>query len=566
MLARYLAVAVGGTCVAAGAWGLHARNGGHVGSNRVTITILDTTDSHGHIMPWDYYANKPANLGLAKIATLVKEQRAQSPDALLLDCGDTTEGTPLAFLYGANETGLPNPEIAVFNAMHYDAMAVGNHEFNYGEPLMWKAKAESHFPWLAANLKQTYSSGVPYIQPYIIREVQGVRVGIVGFVTPGVVRWEVPEHYEGYTFEPIVESAQKVIPEVRKQSDLVVVIMHSGIDRDPKNGTMPLQENPEDNAAWEVAEQVPGIDVIFYGHTHLEMPELFVNGVLMAQAKNWGISLARADIMLEKDPVGGWTVESKHSKTIPVMPATEADPEIVKIAEPYHEATQRYLDTPIAASERALSGETERYEDGPLVELINRAQMDAAHADVSMATMFYPGIRVPAGTVTIRDVAALYTYENVLYAVEISGAQLKEALEHAASLYTTWPPPGGQAMQLPGYSADVAEGVGYVMDLTQPAGQRIRNLQFQGKSLLPEQKLRLAINNYRYTGGGHYDVYRGLPIVYRSPVEIRELVIEYLMKTKKIPPSGDGNWKIIPAEAVTAMEKASAEQEAGKNR
>src|ERR1700732_2221938 len=218
LAASFLHGSNGGRAVAFG-WLVEAQGAAQKEQARqsMTITLLDTTDSHGHIEPLDYYTNQPANLGLAKIATLVKTARAQAPDALLLDCGDTTEGTPLAYYFARKNTSKPNPEIVAFNAMNYDAMAVGNHEFNFGLDEMWKAKGESHFPWLAANVKQTYTSGIPYIRPYIIKNVAGVRVGIVGFVTPGIPRWEIPEHYEGYEFEPIMEAAKTVIPEVRKQ-------------------------------------------------------------------------------------------------------------------------------------------------------------------------------------------------------------------------------------------------------------------------------------------------------------------------------------------------------------
>ena len=523
----------------------------------VTITLLSTTDIHGHIEPWDYYANKPADLGLAKIATLIKQARADAPHALLLDCGDTTQGTPLAYYFAEKDTTTPNPTIAAFNLLHYDAMAVGNHEFNFGEQAMWKAKGESHFPWLAANVKQTYTEGVPRIESYIIKNVDGVRVGIVGFVTPGISRWEIPEHYKGYEFEPIVAAAQRVIPEVRKQADLLVVIMHSGLDRDPQTGASAPDQLENENAAWELANEVPGIDVIFYGHTHREMPELVVHGVLMSQAKNWGQSLARADVAMSRDDAGHWSVVSKHSKTVPVTPEVAADPETMKLAEPYQEATQKYLDTPIANSEKALTGQYARYEDDPLVDLIHKVQLEAGHADVSMATMFFTGVQIPAGPVTVRQAAALYVYENTLYVVQMTGAQLKDALEHAASFFPAWPVPEGQSIRLPGYNADCAEGVSYEIDLTQPVGQRVRNLTFQGKPLDPAQTLRVAINNYRYTGGGRYSVYQGLPVVYRSPVEIRELMIDYLTRTKKIPPAADGNWKIVPPEALAAIEKAA---------
>jgi 2',3'-cyclic-nucleotide 2'-phosphodiesterase (5'-nucleotidase family) len=533
----------------------------------VTITLLSTTDIHGHVEPWDYYANKPVNLGLAKISTLVTQARAEAPQALLLDCGDTIQGTPLAYYFARKDTSQPNPTIAAFNAMKYDAMAVGNHEFNFGEDVMWKAKGESKFPWLAANVKQTYTEGVQRIRPFIVKNVEGVRVGIVGFVTPGIPRWEIPAHYKGYEFEQIVTAAKRVIPQVRAKVDLLVVIMHSGLDRNPETGAIDseIPINGE-NAAWELAEQVPGIDVIFFGHTHRELPEKIVNGVLLAQARNWGQSLARADIAMTRDGKGRWQITSKHSKTIPVTSDVLADPAISKLAEPYQEATERYLDTPIATSDVELSGAHSRYEDDPLVDLIHKVQIEAGHADVSMATMFNPGVKIAAGPVTVREAAALYIYENTLYVVEMNGAQLKDALEHAASFFPAWPVPPGKEIALPGYNADSAAGVSYVIDLTQPAGQRIRDLTYKDKPLEPSQRLRVAINNYRYTGGGKYSAYQGLPVSYQSPEEIRELLIEYLARTKKIPTAANGNWKIEPPEAVAAIEKAADEETKNRNR
>ncbi len=530
-------------------------------SQTKTITLLDTTDSHGHIMPWDYYTNKPADLGLAKIATLVKQARADAPDALLLDCGDTTEGTPFAYYFARKDTAKPNPEIVAFNAMHYDAMAVGNHEFNFGLDVMWKAKRESHFPWLAANIKQTYANGGPFIPPYFIKELAGIRIGIVGFVTPRIPRWEIPANYKGYEFESIVETAKTVIPEVRKQVDLLVVIMHSGIDRDPETGIAPNRAPADaENAAWELAETEPGIDVIFFGHTHRELPEKVVNGVLLSQPKNWGMSLSRADVKMSKGSTGVWHIESKHSRTIPVTSQVAPDPEITKLIEPYQAEVQKYLDTPIAKSEKPLSGEYGRYQDEPLLDLIHKVQLEAGHADVSMATIFYPGVTVPAGAVTIRDASALYIYENMLYTVEMTGAQLKDALEHAASFFPAWPVPVGQKLRLPGYNADSAEGVSYTIDLTQPVGQRIRNLTFHGAPLSADQKLRVAINNYRYSGGGGYSVYQGLPIIYQSREEISELLVHYLKRAKTVPSVADGNWEIEPPEALAAIEKAADEE------
>ncbi len=165
----------------------------------------------------------------------------------------------------------------------------------------------------------------------------------------------------------------------------------------------------------------------------------------------------------------------------------------------------------------------------------------------------------------MRQLAALYVYENTLYTVEMTGAQLKDALEHAASFYSGWPLAEGQKEKLPGYNADSAEGVSYVIDLAQPVGERIRNLAYKGAALDPGRKLRVAINNYRYTGGGGYSVYKDLPIFERSSDEIRELIIDYLARTKTIPTEADGNWKIEPREALDAILKAAQEESAERS-
>jgi 2',3'-cyclic-nucleotide 2'-phosphodiesterase/3'-nucleotidase len=527
-------------------------------STSTTITLLSTTDSHGHLLAWDYSTAKPAPYALDKVATLIAQQRAAAPHALLLDCGDTTEGTPLLYYFVKKETGQPNPAIAAFNALHYDAMAVGNHEFNFGLTSMWKAKSESHFPWLAANLKQTYAPTDPgYIAPYIILTVDGVRVAIVGFVTPGVVRWELPENYQGYEFEPILDAAQKIIPEARAKSDLLVVIMHSGIDHDPDQPERTVNHDPRvqgENAALQIAENVPGIDVIFYGHTHLEKPQLKVNGVLLAQAKNWGGSLARADVQMQKDDSGTWHVTEKHSTDIDVTADTPENLEIKQLVQPYHDATEKYLSTVIATSDATLDGTSARYQDSALVDLIHRAQLDAAHAQASFATLFNPETTIHSGPVTIRDMFALYPYENILYAIELTGAQLKDALEHAASMLPAWRFPEGKREQLGGYSFDSAEGVSYDINLTNPRGSRIVDLRFHDKPVTPAQKFRVAVNNYRYTGGGEYRAFENTPVLWRSDGEIRDLVIEYLQRGKKFPLDLPNNWRVQPPEAREAID------------
>jgi 2',3'-cyclic-nucleotide 2'-phosphodiesterase / 3'-nucleotidase len=522
----------------------------------VSLTLLSTTDIHGHIEPYDDLTRRPANWGLAKIATLVRQARAEKPNVILLDCGDLIEGTPLAYYFAAKDPKAPNPVVAAMNTLDYTAMALGNHEFNFGIGPLLRAKRQANFPWLAANLDQKATSGDAYFPPYIIKRVAGIRVGIVGFVTPAIPHWEIPEHYRGYQFEPIPDAGRRVIPELRRQVDLVVAIVHSGLDRDPATCRKFRATYPEENQAWELAEENPEIDVEFFGHTHREIPELFVHGVLLAQARNWGQSLAEADVTMQRDAGGDWRVASKHSHVIPVTSEVQADARIERLDAHDNSLVQRYLDTPIARAAHALSGATGRIDDNALVDLIHAAQMFEGRADVSLATIFIPSAEFPAGRVTIRDIFALYPYENWLYTVEMTGAELKAALEHAASYFPSWPAPAGR-LRLPSYNADSAEGVAYRVDLTKPVGKRIVDLSYRGQPLRPDQKLRVAINNYRYTGGGGYGMLAGLRLVYRSPKEEREMIIDYLRGGHPVPATPDGNWEVIPPEARQALVRAA---------
>jgi 2',3'-cyclic-nucleotide 2'-phosphodiesterase/3'-nucleotidase len=518
----------------------------------ITLTLLSTTDIHGHIEPFNDLTDRPANRGLAKIATLVRQIRAEKRHVLLFDCGDLIEGSPEAYYFARRDTAKPNPVIEAMDALHYDAVAVGNHEFNFGLNVLWKAHREANFPWLAANLRQSYKTGPGYFPPYVIKRIAGIRVAIVGFVTPAVPHWEIPAHYRGYQFEPIVATARRIVPELRRKADLVVAIVHSGLDRDPVTGRQYKVIYPDENVAWELAQQVPQIDVLFYGHTHLRMPQLFVHGVLMAQAKNWGESLAEADVTMQHEPSGHWRVLTKHSHLIPVTSAVPADRAIERIDAPYHAELERYLNTRIGKISRPLSGATGRVADNSLVDLIQRVQMFYGKADVSMATMFIPSTRWRAGPVTTREVFALYPYENWLYTVQMTGAQLKEALERAARFFPAWPPENGK-LRLPGYNADSAEGVSYKVDLTRPVGQRIVDLTYRGRPLRPGQKLRVAINNYRYAGGGGYRSLMGLPVVYRSRHEERTLIINYLRSGHAVPAEPDHNWEVAPEKARQAL-------------
>jgi 2',3'-cyclic-nucleotide 2'-phosphodiesterase/3'-nucleotidase len=533
------------------------------GASRVTLTLLATTDLHGHVFPVSVETGGPANLGLAKIATLIARERAEHPNALLFDCGDTTQGTALAYLAARQYSAEPNPIIAAMNAVGYDAMAIGNHDFNFGLAHLAKIRREANFPVLAANVASTPEATEKPFPAYVVKTVAGIRVGIIGVVTPGTVRGENPANYRGYQFRPIVETVEQAAAELRPKVDLLVLLAHSGLGREAgAAGTPPGADANPDNAMIEVANRVPGLDVILFGHTHLEVGERFINGVLLSQAKFWGQSLAEVEIELEHAGAGSWHVAAKHSRVIPVTAEVPAEARILALDREIGKVTTQFLDRPVARIEAPLSGATARVEDSPLVEWIHQAQLEAGHADVSIATMFWTGLRLPAGTLTVRNLFVLYPYDNVLYTIEMTGAELKEALELSASYFPAWPPAPAAAgeerpLPLPRYDGDSAAGVSYVIDLTQPAGSRIRNLVFRGHPLEPGQRLLVALNHYRYYGN---EKFRGRKIVREAPQHVFEALVEYASRVKEMPVTAKENWRIEPREARAALVRAAESQ------
>jgi 2',3'-cyclic-nucleotide 2'-phosphodiesterase/3'-nucleotidase len=436
------------------------------------------------------------------------------------------------------------------NSLNYDSMTVGNHEYNFGLKVIEKARAEAKFPWLSAN---TYNKGTNqnHYQPYIVKQIAGVRIGVLGLTTPGIPNWENAPNYAGLEFrEPLLE-ARKWVPVLRgkERADVVVIAMHMGLEEDLRSGEVNPGQVPNENQAIVIAQQVPGIDLIFMGHTHRDVPSVVINGVQLIQANYWGRHLARVDLYLENSGTR-WRVAAGAARTIAADERVVPDPELLKIGEPYDRETQAWLARAIGNSEAELTASDARFRDTAILDLIQRVQLEAGQADVSLAAVFNPDARIAKGPVTVRDIAGLYVYENTLVVLEVTGQQLKDALEHSAKYFRPYEPGKSAAdlvdEKIPAYNFDIAEGVTYVLNIAKPVGQRIENLQFRGQPLAPTQKLRLATNNYRVNGGGGYTMYKGAPVIYRSSAEIRELIIDWVERHKNIPPAPTNNWRIVP--------------------
>jgi 2',3'-cyclic-nucleotide 2'-phosphodiesterase/3'-nucleotidase len=548
-------------------------------AKEIKITLLATTDLHGNLRPYDYYTAQTADRGLAKLATLIRSARAENPNNLLIDCGDTIQGTPLESLYQHYiETGhLPlkltfpgppldhDPMMLAMNAIGYDAMVVGNHEFNFGLKNLAQARSQARFPWISANILVERRATQRPFAAYFVKIIAGVKVAVIGVTTPLVPEWESPEHYSGYRFGPGVEAVRAALAELRDRvrPDIVIVAAHSGLDRDPQTGAV----NPDDsreNITYQIATEVKGIDAIVFGHTHQQLPEYKVGDVLLMQPKNWGISLGRMDFVVEPARGGTFKVVSKSSRLVPVGAETRADAKILEIARPYHELAENYLKTPVAECPVDLDARLARVQDTALLDAIQQVQLFYSKADVSFASSFNPRVVVPKGPVTVRQIAALYIYDNQLYALEGNGKMVREALENAARYFL--PCPGDCShgplinSQFFGFNYDMAAGVEYEIDVSRPVGERIRNLRRNGKPLSDDEPLRLAVNNYRAGGSAGYSMFRGAKIVWRSHEEIRDMVVRYYIEKKQLPVKPDENWRIIPEAArKTLIQEALVE-------
>ncbi|HSS22794.1 MAG TPA: bifunctional UDP-sugar hydrolase/5'-nucleotidase [Pyrinomonadaceae bacterium] len=522
-------------------------------AKRLHVVILGTTDQHGNLFPVDYYTNKPDNRGLAKVATLVKGIRKETKNVLVIDSGDCIQGTPLEYYHNKKNNSPADPMMTAMNALGYDSMTVGNHEYNFGLQVLEKARSEAKFPWLSAN---TYNKGTnqTHYQPYIVKDVGGARIAVLGLTTPGIPNWENTQNYAGLEFREPLSEAKKWVPLLRQKehADVVVIAMHMGLEQDLRTGEINPGQVTNENQAIAIAKQVPGVDFIFMGHTHRDVPSVVINGVQLIQANLWGRHLARVDLYLE-NAGRGWHVYARAARTIPVDDRVMPDPELLALGQPYDQETQAWLSRAIGESAETLTATEARFRDTAILDLIQRVQLETGKADVSMAAVFNDNASIAKGPVTVRDIAGLYVYENTLVVLEVTGQQLKDALEHSAKYFRPYEPGKSLAElvdeKIPSYNFDIAEGVTYVLDVSKPIGSRIENLQFQGKPLSLTQKLKLATNNYRVNGGGGYTMYQGAPVVYRSSQEIREMIIDWVERHKTIPTEATNNWRISGAVA-----------------
>ena len=471
------------------------------------LTLLHTSDLHGSVLAWDDFRDQPAEGSIAQVSTLVKAIRSSSDDpVLLLDSGDTIQGTPLE-QFAHIRWSEPSPTIAAMNHVAYDAMAVGNHEFNFGLDVLRRAETQADFPFLSANTVNA-STGEPAFPAYRVIRAGEVKVGILGLVTPNIPGWERPEHYRGLVFRPMDEVAREQVAQLREKEgcDLVVVLAHTGFEKDLDDGS-PTGTEAED-WAWRLA-QIEGIDVLLTGHTHTDIPPRMISGTLVSQPRARARLLTRIDLELERG-ADGWRISSWDGRNLP-LEGVASDPVLENSMAALHRRVAEALDGPVGEITRGLSVAGCRLRDCAASDLIHQVQLEASGAELSLSSLLTD--RTPdlaAGSVTWRWIYSFYVYPNTLVKVTVTGAQVVDILEHAARYYQGMDcsPDGTCAVltdsSIPHYNVDTMAGLSYRVDPTLPVGERVHDVRIDGRTIELDRKFTLVCNNYRAAGGGGY--------------------------------------------------------------
>lgn len=515
------------------------------------FTLLHTTDLHGQLLSWDDLSEKPVTRGLEKISTLVRAVRSEGHPVVLVDGGDCIQGSPLETLYQLGSRDRPDPMMAAMTTLGYDAMVVGNHEFDFGPAAITQARGTAGFPWLSANI--TGTDGRPTFTPAVVKMVAGFKVGIVGVTTPMSGAWLDSTRVGGLTFGSPVDAARAEVHRLRDslRCDVVVLIAHTGLENDPATGQPRAGELEGENWAWRLAHEVKGVDALVMGHTHVVIPGLMIDSLLVAQAGARGEGLGRIDFVLHRDDAKHpWRIASRTGNFLAVTDSTASDSAIVQLGRPYRVIAAEQLAHPLRRLPRERGSPGGRLADGPLTELMHDVMLRASRADVALVTLGDPALKLSPPQVTLRDVFALAPYENPLVVLDLSGADLKAVLEHAALGYAPWSAAEGAPLfdpARPGHPIECAEGVTYEIDLTRPPGDRIVHLNWNQAPLDSSRRFKVVTTLYRASGAGGYDMLRGARRIAFIPRTLRDLLTERLAGSAAlIDPNNQRNWTVVP--------------------
>lgn len=539
----------------------------------VTLKLIETSDVHGCYFPYDFIRNKPMKGSLARVSSYVKEQREKYENVILMDNGDILQGQPVAYYYNYMDTISEHVCAAMLNYMKYDVGTMGNHDVETGHAVYDRWVRQCNFPVLGANIVDN-KTGKPYLPPYQVIEKEGVKIAILGMITPAIPSWLPEQLWSGLHFEDMEDCARKWVKIIREKEnpDVLVGLFHAG----PEGNKL---DNVVENGSGNVAKSVPGFDVVFMGHDHTRRYEKVVNvegdSVLLIDPANMSKVVSEVTFTIKKQD--GKVVSKQVEGKLVNMDGYAPDADFLNIFSGAYETTMDFVSRNIGRIEHTISSKEAFFGPSAFVDLIHQLQLDITGADISFCAPLSAYAEIKKGDICVSDMFNLYKYENLLYTMKLTGKEIKDFLEMSYALWTNqMQSPDDHLMLLneedngfgrfknPSFNFDSAAGIIYTVDVTKPQGEKIRiERMANGEPFDLNKTYRVAVNSYRGNGGGDLLTKgAGIPktelakrVVYSTDKDLRYYLMKRIEEVKALDPKPLNQWKFIPEEWTVPASK-----------
>ena len=535
------------------------------GDKEVTLKIAETSDVHGCYFPYDFIRRKPMDGSLARVSSFVKEQRELHGDNfILIDNGDILQGQPIAYYYNFIDTVSVHANAAMLNYMRYDVGNMGNHDVEPGHAVYDRWISQCKFPVLGANIVET-ATGKPYLKPYEIIERDGVKLAILGMITPAIPSWLPEKLWSGLRFEDMVTCAEKWVKIIQEKEnpDVLIGLFHAG----PEGNKL---DNTVENASADVATQVPGFDVVFMGHDHRRYCGKVANvkgdSVLLVDPAN--MARVVGDVTLKLQLKGGKVVSKRIEGQLTDMHNYDVDADFMKTFEQNYQATEDFVSRKIGSIKETITSKDAYFGPSAFIDLIHQLQLDISGADISFCAPLSFSAEIKKGDIFMSDMFNLYKFENMLYVMELSGQEIKDFLEMSYAIWTNQMKSPTDHMMLfhekkqafgwfknPTFNFDSAAGINYTVDVTKPQGEKISILSMaDGRPFDLKKMYKVAVNSYRGNGGGDLLTKgAGIPkdqlskrILSSTEKDLRYYLMKRIEEVKVLDPKPLNQWKFIP--------------------
>lgn len=549
---------------------------------KVSLRIIETSDVHGSFFPYDFIARKPKSGSLSRVISYVNKLRdTYGENLILLDNGDILQGQPTCYFYNYINTSDTNIAADVINYMKYDAQTIGNHDIETGHAVYDKWIKEINCPVLGANIINE-ATGKPYAQPYTIIQRQGVKIAIIGLLTPAIPNWLTKKLWEGMRFDEMVKSAKYWVNHLQKEEkpDIIIGLFHSG-----KEGGIKTDDYEED-ASLRIAQEVPGFDLILFGHDHTRNCDVVTNvegkEVLCLDPSNNAIFIADASIELTLK--GKKVIDKQITGNLVNIMDEPVDEEYMSYFKPHIDKINSFVNKKIGEAKESMYTRDSYFGSSSFTDYILNLELQITGADIAFnAPLSYDAV-IEKGDIFMSDMFNLYRYENELYVMRLTGQEIRKHLEMSYDLWVnTMKSPDDHLLLLTErtrddqqrmgftnflFNFDSAAGVDYEVDVTKPNGEKVRILQMTNGEPFDESKwYKVAINSYRANGGGELlTLGAGIPhdelenrVIWRSDRDQRYYLMKEIEKKGVIDAKPNNNWKFVPEDwAKPAAERDRA--------